>query len=66
VFNIVVKDESADLGVTLNSAGTNAPLSAQLKGYRSAQWTCAAFALMGEFTNLAWIECFVDVYCHGE
>ncbi|KAG2047018.1 efflux transporter [Suillus hirtellus] len=46
VFNIVVKTESADLGVTLNSAGTNAPLSAQLKGYRSAQWTCAAFALM--------------------
>ncbi|KAG1868649.1 major facilitator superfamily domain-containing protein [Suillus subluteus] len=27
-------------------AGTNAPRSAQLKGYRSAQWTCASFALM--------------------
>ncbi|KAG1789251.1 major facilitator superfamily domain-containing protein [Suillus plorans] len=46
VFNIVVKNESADVGVTLNSAGTNAPRSAQLKGYRSAQWTCASFALM--------------------
>jgi MFS family permease len=46
VFNIVVKNESADIGVTVNSAGTNAPRSAQLKGYRSAQWTCASFALM--------------------
>ncbi|KAG1820868.1 major facilitator superfamily domain-containing protein [Suillus subaureus] len=46
VFNIVVKNESADVGVTVNSAGTNAPRSAQLKGYRSAQWTCASFALM--------------------
>ncbi|KAG2147770.1 major facilitator superfamily domain-containing protein [Suillus bovinus] len=46
VFNIVVKNESAHLGVTVNSAGTNAPPSAQLKGYRAAQWTCASFALM--------------------
>ncbi|KAG2147771.1 major facilitator superfamily domain-containing protein [Suillus bovinus] len=46
VFNIVVKNESARLGVTVNSAGTNAPHSAQLKGYRSSQWTCASFALM--------------------
>ncbi|KAG2340747.1 MFS general substrate transporter [Suillus weaverae] len=46
VFNIVVKDESADVGVSINSAGTNAPRSAQLKGYRSAQWTCASFALI--------------------
>ncbi|KAG2073087.1 efflux transporter [Suillus decipiens] len=54
VFNIVVENESADLGVTVNSAGTNAPLSAQLKGYRSAQWTCASFALMA--TLLAMIS----------
>ncbi|KAG1736335.1 major facilitator superfamily domain-containing protein [Suillus lakei] len=46
VFNIVVKNQSADVGVTVNSAGTNAPRSSQLKGYKSAQWTCAAFALM--------------------
>ncbi|KAG2031738.1 major facilitator superfamily domain-containing protein [Suillus americanus] len=46
VFNIVVKNESADVDVTVNSTGTNAPHSAQLKGYRSAQWTCASFALM--------------------
>ncbi|KAG1852786.1 major facilitator superfamily domain-containing protein [Suillus subalutaceus] len=49
VSNIVVKNESADVGVTVNSAGTNAPRSAHLKGYRSAQWTCASFALMGEY-----------------
>ncbi|KAG1868619.1 major facilitator superfamily domain-containing protein [Suillus subluteus] len=46
VFNIVVDNESADVGITVNSAGTNAPHFAQLKGYRSAQWTCASFALM--------------------
>ncbi|KAG2114841.1 major facilitator superfamily domain-containing protein [Suillus clintonianus] len=46
VFNIVVKNEAADVGVAVNSAGTNAPQSAQLKGYRSAQWTGASFALM--------------------
>ncbi|KAG1820865.1 major facilitator superfamily domain-containing protein [Suillus subaureus] len=46
VFNIVVKNESADVGVTVNSAGTNAPHFAQLKGYRSAQWSCASFALV--------------------
>jgi hypothetical protein len=49
VFNIVVKNESADVGVTVNSAGTNAPHFAQLKGYRSAQWSCASFSLMGEY-----------------
>ncbi|KAG1735284.1 major facilitator superfamily domain-containing protein [Suillus paluster] len=46
MFNDVVEKKSADLGVTVNSAGTNAPLSAQLEGYRSAQWTSALFALM--------------------
>ncbi|KAG1735317.1 major facilitator superfamily domain-containing protein [Suillus paluster] len=46
VFNTVVKKESADPGVTVNSAGTNTPQSAQLKGYKSAQWTSASFALI--------------------
>ncbi|KAG2359353.1 major facilitator superfamily domain-containing protein [Suillus spraguei] len=46
VFNIVVENESADVGVTIDSAGTNIPRFAQLKGYRSVQWTCASFALM--------------------
>ncbi|KAG2341241.1 efflux transporter [Suillus weaverae] len=46
VFNIVVENESADVGVIVNSAGTNAPHSAQLMGYRSAQWTCASFSLI--------------------
>ncbi|KAG1774464.1 major facilitator superfamily domain-containing protein [Suillus placidus] len=46
VFNTVVNKESAKLGVTVNSSGTNAPMSAQLTGYQDAQWTSAAFALM--------------------
>ncbi|KAG2354796.1 major facilitator superfamily domain-containing protein [Suillus spraguei] len=46
VFNTVVDKESAKLGVTVNSSGTNAPMSAQLTGYKDAQWTGAAFALM--------------------
>ncbi|KIK39599.1 hypothetical protein CY34DRAFT_808124 [Suillus luteus UH-Slu-Lm8-n1] len=43
VFNIVVANESADGDVAANSASAN---SAQLKGYRSAQWACASFSLM--------------------
>ncbi|KAG2341240.1 MFS general substrate transporter [Suillus weaverae] len=46
VFNTVVNKESAKLGVTVNSSGTNAPMSAQLTGYQDAQWTAAAFAFM--------------------
>ncbi|KAG2147756.1 major facilitator superfamily domain-containing protein [Suillus bovinus] len=46
VFNTVVDNESAKLGVTVN-ANTHAPMSAQLVGYKDAQWTSAAFALMG-------------------
>ncbi|KAG1736334.1 major facilitator superfamily domain-containing protein [Suillus lakei] len=46
VFNTVVDKESAELGVIVNSSGTNAPMSAQLDGYKDAQWTSAAFALM--------------------
>lgn len=45
VFNVVVANESVNVGVTVNSTGSNAPRSAQLKGYRSAQWTCASFVL---------------------
>jgi len=43
VFNSVVDAESAKLGIVVNSSGTNAPMSAELQGYRSAQWTSAAF-----------------------
>ncbi|KAG1735286.1 major facilitator superfamily domain-containing protein [Suillus paluster] len=46
VFNTVVDKKSSELGVTVNSSGTNAPQSAQLAGYKDAQWTAAAFALM--------------------
>lgn len=45
VFDGVVKQQSADQGVTVNSSGTNAPLSAQLSGYRGSQWTAASFCL---------------------
>ncbi|KAG1868626.1 isoprenoid synthase domain-containing protein [Suillus subluteus] len=37
VFNTVVDKESAKLGVTINSRGTNAPISAQLMGYEDAR-----------------------------
>ncbi|KAG2073084.1 MFS general substrate transporter [Suillus decipiens] len=46
VFNSVVDKESAKLGVPVNSNGTNVPMSAQLMGYKDAQWTSAAFAFM--------------------
>ncbi|KAG1852806.1 hypothetical protein DFJ58DRAFT_643755, partial [Suillus subalutaceus] len=37
VFNTVVDKESAKLGVTINSRGTDAPIFAQLMGYEDAQ-----------------------------
>ncbi|KIJ62934.1 hypothetical protein HYDPIDRAFT_73435, partial [Hydnomerulius pinastri MD-312] len=46
VFNSVVDTESAKLGVAVNSSGSNAPQSAELQGYRSAQWAGAAFPLL--------------------
>ncbi|KAF9219476.1 MFS general substrate transporter [Gyrodon lividus] len=46
VFNSVVNEESAKLGVTVDSTGSNAPMPAQLKGYRAAQWTGAGFPLL--------------------
>ncbi|KAF8120110.1 major facilitator superfamily domain-containing protein [Boletus edulis] len=46
VFNSVVDAQSAKLGVVVNSAGTNVPMSAELQGYKSAQWTSAAFPFL--------------------
>ena len=46
VFDGVVKQQAADLGITVNAAGSNAPQSAQLSGYRASQWTAAAFCLL--------------------
>jgi MFS family permease len=43
VFNSAVNTQAVKEGVVLNSAGTNAPASAELQGYRAAQWTNAAF-----------------------
>ena len=49
VFNSVVKEESAQLGVTLDSEMTGAPRSADLNGYKAAQWTAAGFCLLGRY-----------------
>jgi len=46
VFNGVVKSQSAKLGVILNADGKNAPLSAELDGYKFALWTSAAFPFL--------------------
>ncbi|EGN99471.1 hypothetical protein SERLA73DRAFT_182421 [Serpula lacrymans var. lacrymans S7.3] len=45
VFNSTVNKESLALGVVPNIDGTNTPQAAQLKGYRSAQWTACSFCL---------------------
>lgn len=51
--------------MTVNSSGTNAPMSAQLVGYKDAQWTSAAFALMGEFLEFVlYRERIIDGYCN--
>lgn len=44
-FNSVVTSESKKMGIPVNLAGSNA---ADLKGYKAAQWTAAAFPLLGE------------------
>jgi MFS family permease len=46
VFNSVVSQESAKLGITVDASGSNAPESAQLMGYRAAQWTGAGFPFL--------------------
>jgi len=47
VYNSVVATQSAKLGVVVNSSGSNVPPSAELQGYRIAQWTSAAFPFFG-------------------
>lgn len=47
VFNRVVDEQSAKLGVVVNAAGTNIPMAAELQGYKSAQWTNAFFPFFG-------------------
>lgn len=42
VFNSAVDTEAAKLGVSVNSS------PAQLQGYRTAQWTAAAFPFLGK------------------
>jgi hypothetical protein len=47
VNNAVSRREALRLGLTLNAEGTNIPPEAQLQGYRAAQWTGFAFAMLG-------------------
>lgn len=42
-FNSVVNSESKKLGIPVNAAGSS---EADLKGYKAAQWTAAAFPLL--------------------
>ncbi|KIJ11533.1 the Drug:H+ antiporter-2 family [Paxillus involutus ATCC 200175] len=56
VFNSVVEKESAKLGVTVNSTGTNAPQSAELLGYRAAQWTGSGFPILAAILALIFLR----------
>ncbi|KAG1738412.1 major facilitator superfamily domain-containing protein [Suillus paluster] len=56
VFNSIVKKESAQLGVTLNSQMTNAPASANLSGYKAAQWSATAFCLLASLLGLVFLR----------
>ncbi|KZO95313.1 MFS general substrate transporter [Calocera viscosa TUFC12733] len=46
-YDRTVRDQSANMGITLNENATNAPPTAVLSGYRIAQWTAFAFAMGG-------------------
>ncbi|KAF8836185.1 efflux transporter, partial [Paxillus ammoniavirescens] len=56
VFNSVVDKESAKLGVTVNSSGSNAPQSAELLGYRSAQWSGSAFPILAAILAIIFLR----------
>ncbi|KAI9457060.1 major facilitator superfamily-domain-containing protein [Boletus coccyginus] len=56
VFDNVVETQSAKLGVTVDSTGTNAPKSAQLQGYRSAQWANAAFPFLASLLAVIFLR----------
>ncbi|KAG1736563.1 major facilitator superfamily domain-containing protein [Suillus lakei] len=56
VFDSTVKQKSAQQGVTLNSQMTNAPASANLSGYRAAQWTAASWCLFASLLGLVFLR----------
>jgi hypothetical protein len=48
VFNRVVAQDSAKMGIIVDAGNTNAPREASLHGYRAAQWTAFAFGVIGQ------------------
>ncbi len=47
VFNRVLAKQSSNMGVIVDDAGTNAPMDAQLRAYRAAEWAAFAFGILG-------------------
>jgi len=47
VYNSELQKASLNYGVVVNHDGTNAPLEAQLTGYRGAFWTAFAMSILG-------------------
>ncbi|KAA1477463.1 efflux transporter, partial [Dentipellis sp. KUC8613] len=62
VFNRVLAKQSSDMGVIVDDAGTNAPMEAQLRAYRAAEWAAFAFGILG--TILAFFLRGVGVVGH--
>ncbi|KAG1779034.1 hypothetical protein EV702DRAFT_1195552 [Suillus placidus] len=56
MFDSVVKEMSAQRGVTLDSQMTNAPASENLSGYRAAQWTAASCCLLASLLGLVLVR----------
>ncbi|KII89636.1 hypothetical protein PLICRDRAFT_39748 [Plicaturopsis crispa FD-325 SS-3] len=66
VFNRVVKREAELVGQDISVTGTaSASPAAQLKGYRSAQWTCFAFGIFASLLGIAFLR-KVGVVGHHE
>ncbi|KAH7884855.1 major facilitator superfamily domain-containing protein [Phlebopus sp. FC_14] len=56
VFDRVVQRDSAAQGVTVNASLSNAPMSAQLNGYKAAQWAGAAFPLLAAILSVMFLR----------
>ncbi len=47
VFDRVLRQRSADMGVILDVSAAGAPREAQLDSYKAAEWTNFAFGMLG-------------------
>ncbi|KAF8875000.1 putative efflux transporter [Infundibulicybe gibba] len=56
VFNRVVAQNSAKMGVIVNASGSNAPSEAALSGYQAAQWTAFAFGIIATIITAAFMR----------